>query len=489
MNTYPITELEDGTTFSDHLFLDEKFQLLDKEVPFSDAMKKALAAWDFRVVLSDGNAKPPEHEDEDAPEGEGASHAPQQEIPQNVNYESVDLENLLGLPHVEQPKEPEPPEPPTEVPDLPVLEKNISVNDLDDLFGSLDAPLDVSAPEAETAAPETKADSAPAQAEDSDASDIPETKADDASETLSATPAFDAEADEEKLSQTRAFYNEYLDYIDTVFKSYTQTKTLEIQPLAQKIDELTVFIKENQRYLLRIMPTDEAKNKHFLVNHSMRSTVLALIIGITLKLPAEKLTDLGVASLLHEIGQIRLPPQLYMTDRPLSDEEKGKMAAHPILSYNILKENQFPLSIQIATLEHHEREDGTGYPRKLTGEKISAFAKIISVACSFEAITAPRQFREARTPYEALLDILKNNEQQYDQIVLKALIHSLSLFPIGAFVRLANGQTAQVIDINPGHPKNPVVKVVGEASEYETDDSDHKIVRVLNAQESEALKD
>ena len=346
-------------------------------------------------------------------------------------------------------------------------------------------PLEFDAPAAEPAPAEAavSAEAEPTAGAEPVPADEPLPDADDAGET-----AFDAEADAEKVAQTRVFYNDYLQYIDTVFKSYTQTKTLDQTALAEKIDALCAFIRENQRYLLRIMPTDEAKNKHFLVNHSMRSTVLALIIGITLKLPQDKLTDLGIACLLHEVGQIRLPPQLYMTNRPLSGEEKSKMAAHPILSYNILKENNFPVAIQIAALEHHEREDGTGYPRKLTGQKISAFAKIISVACSFEAITAPRQFREARTTYEAMLDILKNNEQQYDEIVLKALLHSLSLFPIGAFVRLANGKTAQVIDITPGHPKNPVVKIMGETQECETDDGEHKIIRVLNAQESESLK-
>ncbi|MDE5614524.1 MAG: HD domain-containing protein, partial [Treponemataceae bacterium] len=269
---------------------------------------------------------------------------------------------------------------------------------------------------------------------------------------------------------------------------YTVEKTLAAQTVAEKISGLCAYLKEHQQYVLRIMPTDEARGKHFLVNHSMRSTVLALIIGMTLRLPADKLTELGTACLLHEIGQIRLPPPLYMTKGPLSPEERDKMAVHPILSYNILKENDFSLPVQIAALEHHEREDGSGYPRKLTGEHITAFAKIIAAACSFEAITAPRHFREARTAYEAMLDMLKEHEPQYDKIVLKALVHSLSLFPIGAFVCLANGKTAQVIKNTPGNPTHPAVKLTDGTGEHETDDGDYKIVRVLNAQEAESLK-
>ncbi len=459
MNSYPISELEDGTTFSSHLFLDETFQLLDTEVPFSDPMKKALIEWNFRVVLSDGKPKAPEKRPESSPIAPDAK----KDIPQDVVYEAVDLENLLGLPHVEQEQ---PPEPVTDVPDLPTLDKSIGIDDLDDMFDNLDAPL------------EDNEDTAP----------LSENATEDEAEEPVEMPAPGTEADDEQLAQTRAFYNGFLNDIDALFKNYTVKKTIAAQTVAEKIAGLCAYLKEHQQYVLRIMPTDEARGKHFLVNHSMRSTVLALIIGMTLKLPADKLTELGTACLLHEIGQIRLPPQLYMTTRALSPEERDKMAVHPILSYNILKENDFSLPVQIAALEHHEREDGSGYPRKLTGENITAFAKIIAAACSFEAITAPRHFREARTAYEAMLDMLKEHEPQYDKIVLKALAHSLSLFPIGAFVCLANGKTAQVIKNTPGNPTHPVVKLTDDAGEHETDDGEYKIVRVLNAQEAESLK-
>ncbi|MBD5428020.1 MAG: HD domain-containing protein [Treponema sp.] len=463
MNSYPISELEDGTTFSSHVFLDEQFQLLDAEVPFSGPMKKALIEWNFRAVLSDGKPKPPEKRFESNP----ATSDAKKDIPQDVNYETVDLEDLLGLPHVEKEQ---PPEPVTDIPDLPTEDTPIALDDLDDMFDNLDAPS------------ELDGDTAPL-AEDS-AADGEESGA----EAPIEMPAPGTEADDEQLAQTRAFYNNFLNDIDTLFKQYTVEKTLASQTVAEKISRLCAYLKEHQQYVLRIMPTDEARGKHFLVNHSMRSTVLALIIGMTLRLPADKLTELGTACLLHEIGQIRLPPQLYMTTRPLSPEEREKMAVHPILSYNILKENDFSLPVQIAALEHHEREDGSGYPRKLTGEHITAFAKIIAAACSFEAITAPRHFREARTAYEAMLDMIKEHEPQYDKIVLKALAHSLSLFPIGAFVYLANGKTAQVIKNTPGNPTHPAVKLTDGTGEHETDDGDYKIVRVLNAQEAESLK-
>ena len=223
----------------------------------------------------------------------------------------------------------------------------------------------------------------------------------------------------------------------------------------------------------------------------MRSTVLAITIGLQLHMSLSKLIELGVTCLLHEIGMIRLPPQLYLTDKQLSPGERAQISTHPVIGFEIVKELKFPLTIQLGILEHHEKINGTGYPRHLTGDKISVYAKIIAVACSFEAITAPREYKTERSTFDAMVEMLKNKNHQYDETVIKALLYSLSLFPIGAYVYLANGKIAQVTDVNPDNPKNPVVQPLGERETdgtpktVQTNDSDMKIIRVLSKQELE----
>jgi HD-GYP domain-containing protein (c-di-GMP phosphodiesterase class II) len=193
----------------------------------------------------------------------------------------------------------------------------------------------------------------------------------------------------------------------------------------------------------------------------VRSTVLSIVLGGHFKLPPHRLIELGVASVLHEIGMVRLPPQLYMADRKLSDQEHKSITAHPILGYNILKDKQFPLSICLAALEHHERMNGSGYPRALSGQKISLYARIIAVSCSYDAVTASRPYKEAREGYVGMVDILKNEGKQYDDIVIKALVYSLSVYPVGSFVLLTNSRIGQVIDVNPDKPSYPVVLILG----------------------------
>ena len=297
-----------------------------------------------------------------------------------------------------------------------------------------------------------------------------------------------------RMDSVQKVYTEYMNYINSVYTYYATNKKINIQELSDTVKELCVFIKDNKRYVLRITPSAESRSKNFLVIHSMRSTVLAITIGIELHMALSKLIELGITCILHEIGMLRLPPQLYLTDRSITNAERARIMTHPVLGFNILKELDFPLSIQLGVLEHHEKENGYGYPRHLMGNKISSYAKIISVACSFEAITAPREYKTERTTFDAMVEMLKNQNLQYDPTVIKALLFSLSLYPIGAFVSLKNGKIGIVTDVAPNNPKNPIIQLAlerdadGSPISIQTDDDQNKIVKVLSKEEQESIQ-
>lgn len=301
----------------------------------------------------------------------------------------------------------------------------------------------------------------------------------------------DGDADTARIKVVEKVFAEYMNYISAVYTHYATHKEINYEEISEIVKEFCVFIKENRRFVLRVKPDMDARDRNFLVSHALRSTTIAIVIGMQLRLPLSKLIELGVSCILHEIGMIRLPPQLYMTDRPLTPSEKKAIYTHPLLSYDILKGLNFPLSICLGALEHHEKENGTGYPRHLASEKISLYAKIISVSCGFEAITAPRHYKESQSPYEAMVEMLNKNRQFYDETVIKALLYSLSLFPIGCYVFLSDGKVAQVIDVNPDNPKNPIVQIVatggqtGEPQVVQTSDSGIRIVRALSKDETE----
>jgi HD-GYP domain-containing protein (c-di-GMP phosphodiesterase class II) len=270
-------------------------------------------------------------------------------------------------------------------------------------------------------------------------------------------------SDGDKIIRAEEFYAGFAKYTESVFTHVTFKSEMQFSSIAAKIKEACDVIREDRRFLLRVQknilssPTD-----NYLVSHSVKSTIISIIIGFHLKLPNHRLIELGVAALLHEIGMVKLPPQIYLSRRPLEPHEHKLILTHPILGFNILKSFDYPLTVTLAALEHHERENGSGYPRGLTGERISLYAKIIAVACSYEALSSQRPHKEAKDGYTGMLELLKNEGKQYDEPIVRALVFSLSIYPIGLYVLLSSERKGQVVDVNPENPRFPIVQVFGE---------------------------
>jgi HD-GYP domain-containing protein (c-di-GMP phosphodiesterase class II) len=271
------------------------------------------------------------------------------------------------------------------------------------------------------------------------------------------------DSDEEQIKKAEKFYHSFQFYVETIFTQMAVKHAVRFSDVAERIKEVCEMCRENRRQLLRVLKdTEPGTEQNYLAAHSTKSTILSIIIGSYLKLPAHRLIELGVAAVFHEAGMIRLPPQIYLNKRALLPQERKAIYTHPILSYNMLKAFDFPLTVSVAALEHHERENGSGYPRKMTGDRISLYAKIIAVACSYEALSSNRPHKEAKDGYAGIVELLKNEGKQYDDTVIRALVFSLSIYPIGLYVLLSNGKKGQVVDVNPENPRFPIVQIFGE---------------------------
>ncbi|MDR0410644.1 MAG: HD-GYP domain-containing protein [Treponema sp.] len=281
---------------------------------------------------------------------------------------------------------------------------------------------------------------------------------------LASVVAQYSQSDEEKIVYVEQFYMAFKEYMASIFERIDKENMLDYQELTDHVRSACTIIREDRRFILRSQktrPTETEKN--YMASHAVHSMIISVIIGLRLKLSDEKLIELGVAALLHEVGMLRLPKESkgYYAKRPLTQSEKKAILSHPVLSYSMLKSFNAPLAVCLAGLEHHERENGCGYPQKLTGDKISLYAKIIAVACSYDALTTNRPHKEAKDRHTGMLLILKNEDKQYNETVIKALLYSVSLYPIGLFVLLSNGKKGQVIDVDPENPFYPIVQIFG----------------------------
>ena len=271
---------------------------------------------------------------------------------------------------------------------------------------------------------------------------------------------------EQKLSGelVEKTYQKFYAFTNEVYEAYRNSQSLNTENILAEMRKLCTFVQENRQAILilqSIMPYNLGK---FLNTHSLRSAVFAIVIGMELKMQNHQLSELAASALMHEIGLIHISEDIYSRAGELSDEERKYLHVHPVLSCKILKKAKFPLPVCLGTLDHHERENGTGYPQKLTGEKISLYGKIIAVVCSYEAMTGERKYKKADDPSTGLLNVLRREPSQYDEEVLKALLNALSFFPVGSFVYLSNNTVAQVIDNNSEDPRFPVVRVIDRSA-------------------------
>ena len=167
------------------------------------------------------------------------------------------------------------------------------------------------------------------------------------------------------------------------------------------------LIKEQKKRLKDLMPY--FLNKHELPTHSLNVSIYSLSLGVALKFNDKELLQLGVASLLHDIGIKKVDQSIIAKDNKLSLRELESIHQHPIYSTQIAKQNLVldPYIIDAIT-HHHENHDGSGYPDSLDTRKISNYASIISIADVFDALTNTRPNREAYTSFDSLKIMMRD---------------------------------------------------------------------------------
>jgi HD-GYP domain-containing protein (c-di-GMP phosphodiesterase class II) len=159
--------------------------------------------------------------------------------------------------------------------------------------------------------------------------------------------------------------------------------------------------------------------------HSFRVAKYSVAIGRNLGVAAADLSDLEVAGYMHDLGKIGIPEAILGKRGRLTGEEFEEIKKHPELTNKILEPINLPESVVKATMQHHERLDGLGYPLGLKGDDISHFARIIAVADVFDALTSARPYRDAMTVEDALMTLCEGIDHEFDRDVVNAFVDAL----------------------------------------------------------------
>lgn len=221
------------------------------------------------------------------------------------------------------------------------------------------------------------------------------------------------------------------------------------------LDEL-----ESKEELLNLM-VNAFTHDEYIFTHSLNVTLYSIALGIELKLPKKELEILGMGAIFHDIGKCHVPKDVLLKPGKLTNEEYDIIKRHALDGFNILRKvNTIPLAVAHCAFQHHERLNGTGYPRGIKDKDISIYSKIIAVADVYDAVTSNRVYRQALLPHEGLEILYAGATTLFDKELVEAFRYVIAIYPEGMKVTLSNGYEGIVIGQNKGLSDRPIVRIL-----------------------------
>jgi len=197
--------------------------------------------------------------------------------------------------------------------------------------------------------------------------------------------------------------------------------------------------------------------------HSVQVALNCLVVGKMLGLKPNELKELGAGALLHDIGKTAVPAQIWGKEGDLTPEEFARVQTHPEAGFEILRKTDLGLLAAHVAYQHHERWDGSGYPRGLKEREVLKYARICAVCDVFDAMTSDRPYKKATHPFNGLAFVIENSGILFDPEVVQAFSKVVAPFPVATGVKLSTGETAIVKKLNPRALDRPVVVAVKTA--------------------------
>lgn len=225
--------------------------------------------------------------------------------------------------------------------------------------------------------------------------------------------------------------------------------------LSMIIDDLS----SNKDAMIMLMDMNLAD--HYLYHHSVNVCIYSCLLGMHAGYDRDTLTVLGLGALLHDIGKTKIPLELLNKKGKLTDLEWETIKTHTEYGFLMLKdEPNIPLLAAHCALQHHERLDGSGYPRGLKGDEIHEFAQWIGLTDSYDAMTTHRVYRQTLLPHQALEVLYTGAGTLYNMRMVELFRDKVAAYPLGATVRISTGETGVVVDINASSPVRPIIRVL-----------------------------
>ncbi|MFI5303222.1 MAG: HD-GYP domain-containing protein [Nitrospiria bacterium] len=265
--------------------------------------------------------------------------------------------------------------------------------------------------------------------------------------------------------------------VNQVMESAKLNQAVSMKRTKRLVQSMVDLILQEESVLLGL--TNLRCYDEYTYHHSVNVCILSLGIGQRLGYDKIELSNLGMASLFHDIGKSDVPIDLLNKPTDFDDKEWNIIRRHPVLGIrNIMKIkglNELAIKTMYGSFEHHLNYDNSGYPKLAEKRKISLFGRIISTADCYDAMTSSRVYNRVPIPPEKALQLMiKKSGTAFDPILIKVFVNCIGSFPIGTLVLLDTSEIAVVVQTHPDSDKGdrPGVKIIVNKSGQEMMDGE-----------------